>query len=363
MRFYTRSSAQFFDRGYLQGTNSSANVLAATSLLSQKHHMTTVRSGASLLLLVVLSCLAPAVQAQEPDTASTKLPTAVQSVPDDLRSELELEPLFEQFLPAAGYPILASTNVHPAALHEAAWIVTNLLAERSDIAEALVASKSRLIIMAHNEFTSDFANYRNIFQNNEHPLKFWDRRARGFGGSETDPTCSCGEENLLHFDGDPYAKESILIHEFAHTIHLRALVNMDPTFDARLEKQYKAAMKAGLWEGKYAGTNSREYWAEGVQSWFDNNRPPDHDHNHVDTRVELIEYDPGLAELCRSVFGTTAFTYTLPQERKDMPHLRDYDFDAAPSFAWPDGLAEWYDTYREKQLKQQKAGTNESAVR
>jgi len=27
-----------------------------------------------------------------------------------------------------------------------------------------------------------------------------------------------------------------------------------------------------------------EYWAEAVQSWFDTNREPDHDHNHVNTR-------------------------------------------------------------------------------
>ena len=43
--------------------------------------------------------------------------------------------------------------------------------------------------------------------------------------------------------------------------------------------------------------NDREYFAEGVQSWFDNNREPDHDHNHVNTRAELIEYDPALAAL------------------------------------------------------------------
>jgi len=51
------------------------------------------------------------------------------------------------------------------------------------------------------------------------------------GGSKTDPYCSCGEENLLGFAGDPYAAENILIHEFAHNIHLRGMVNVDATFD------------------------------------------------------------------------------------------------------------------------------------
>ena len=60
-------------------------------------------------------------------------------------------------------------------------------------------------------------------------------------------------------------------------------------------------MSEGLWKTKYAAVNSREYFAEGVQSWFNNNRPPDHDHNHVDTRKELIEYEyPGFESMMRS---------------------------------------------------------------
>ena len=74
-------------------------------------------------------------------------------------------------------------------------------------------------------------------------------------------------------------------------------------------------MKAGLWKGKYAATNHHEYFAEGVQSWFDNNRENDHDHNHVNTRAELIEYDPGLAAMCREVFGDTELKYTKPATR------------------------------------------------
>ena len=52
-------------------------------------------------------------------------------------------------------------------------------------------------------------------------------------------------------------------------------MNVDPTFDARLEATYRAAMEAGLWKGKYAGVNHHEYFAEGAQSWFDDNRQND----------------------------------------------------------------------------------------
>ena len=33
------------------------------------------------------------------------------------------------------------------------------------------------------------------------------------------------------------------------------------------------------------------------------NREDDHDHNHVNTRKELVEYDPAVAKLCEEVFG------------------------------------------------------------
>ena len=85
--------------------------------------------------------------------------------------------------------------------------------------------------------------------------------------------------------------------------------------------------------------NHHEYFAEGVQSWFDNNREDDHDHNHVNTRAELLEYDPGLAALCREVFGDTVLKYTKPATRLS-GHLAGYDPATAPEFVWPERLQE-----------------------
>ena len=98
-------------------------------------------------------------------------------------------------------------------------------------------------------------------------------------------------------------------------------------------------MHEGLWETKYASTNHHEYWAEGVQSWFDNNREDDHDHNHVNTRAELKEYDPRLAALCEEVFGETKLVYSKPVTRL-YGHLAGYDPNKAPKFVWPERLAE-----------------------
>jgi hypothetical protein len=269
-----------------------------------------------LLVLSTVACLCYSAVAESP----------VAGPP----AQLQLSPFYQKHISANGYPIVSSEKVSDYALKEAAYLVNMMLAKRADVREAMIAGGSRLVVMAHDEFTTDVPEYAKMT-----PKDFWDARARGLGGSRTDPVCSCGEENLLGFEGDPYATECILIHEFAHNIHLRGLVVVDPTFDDRLKVSYERAMKAGLWKTKYASVNHAEYFAEGVQSWFNNNRPPDHDHNHVDTRLELREYDPGLAALCEEVFGDTELAYTKPATRLT-GHLEGYDPSKAPKFVWPE---------------------------
>lgn len=255
-----------------------------------------------------------------------------------------IPPFYTQVTHLRGFPIVGSANVNPYALKEASYICDLMLAKRPDVLQAMVDSGARLCIIAHNEFTTDLPEFRHMGDEPMHGFEkfsgkeYWDARARGTGGSPTDPFCTCAEENILGYPGDPYEKENILIHEFAHSIHLRGLMNVDPTFDTRLDETYKAAMKEGLWKGKYASVNRHEYFAEGVQSWFDNNRENDTDHNHVNTRAELLEYDPGLAATCREVFGDTEVKYTKPATRLT-GHMEGYDPTKAPNFVWPERLS------------------------
>ena len=65
----------------------------------------------------------------------------------------------------------------------------------------------------------------------------------------------------------------------------------------------------------YALVNAAEYWAEGVQDWYDTNRTMDHDHNHIHTREQLKAYDPGLAKLCKDVLGDSEWRFTSPRLR------------------------------------------------
>lgn len=263
-------------------------------------------------------------------------------------TELKLDPFYKKYVSASGYPIVSSDAVSDFALLEAAYLVDLMLAKRPDVREAMIRSGSRLVVIGYREFTTDIPEHREF-----KPKDYWDRRARGTGGSATDPVCTCGEENLLAYPGDPYAAECILIHEFAHNIHLRGMAVVDPTFDQRVKAAYDAAMKQGLWKDKYASVNHHEYFAEGVQSWFDNNRPPDHDHNHVRTRALLKEYDPGLAKLCEEVFGETKLAYTKPATRL-RDHLASFDPEKSPRFEWPERLQKMGQQIRENSLAERR---------
>ncbi len=301
------------------------------------------------LFFVILAVLAASAATLPADELTVSAPPPDAKVPS----------FYSKYLSANGYPIVASPTVNDYALKEAGYLVNQMLAHRPDVRQAMIASGSRLCIIGYNEFTTDLPEFAKLgaprgFGNL--PAKdYWDARARGTGGSTTDPYCSCGEENLLGYPGDPYAAECILIHEFAHNIHLRGMATVDPKFDERVKATYDKAMSAGLWKGKYAAVNHHEYFAEGVQSWFDDNRENDHDHNHVNTREELLEYDPGLAALCREVFGETKLTYSKPATRLTR-HLAGYDPQLAPEFVWPERLKTAHDVIRRQAVERSENG-------
>ncbi|MDF1740778.1 MAG: hypothetical protein P1U86_16580 [Verrucomicrobiales bacterium] len=285
----------------------------------------------------------------------------VVAPPGDEVARLALDAQYEKYLSAGGFPIVASAGVEDEALLEAAFLIGKMIGHRPDILKALRENKVRLSIMATDELTTDIPEHATL-----KPKVYWDRRARGLGASKERPAVSVGEENLLALEGDPYSTESIMVHEFAHAIHLMGVNSIDDSFQTRLEQTFNRASLKGLWKSKYAGTNPSEYWAEGVQSWFDTNRENDHDHNHVNTREELLEHDPGLAALVESIFGDSPWRYRNPKLRKEPGHLASLDRAAAPVFAWPPDLEAAYDALQSgedrKQLEMKPGKAPEGSV-
>jgi hypothetical protein len=294
------------------------------------------------------------VELMEHTNAATLDPRALEG--DSFRvgmppRSLGLSPFYEKYVSAGGFPIVGSVRVSDHAMMEAAYLVNRMLAYRPEIRDAMIRNHVRCAVMAYNERTTDIPEHRDLT-----PKTYWDVRARGLGATRTRPAVSCAEENLLGLRGDPYSTENILIHEFGHAMHEMGLSSVDPTFDRRLRQAFRDATKKGLWKGTYAATNPHEYWAEGVQSWFDTNRENDSQHNHVNTREELKEYDPGLAALVKEVFGDESWRYTRPEQRTDKGHLAGFDRQHAPRFAWEPELLE-----TNRRLRRDGRRTDESA--
>jgi len=255
----------------------------------------------------------------------------VGPVPEAIRREFQLAPFYQKQVDAGGLPVVGSTNVSDFAMREAAWIVRQMLPDRADLLRAMSSNHVRLAVMAWNEFTTDIPEHADLTSK-----VYWDRRARGLGATRRRPAVSCAEENLLGYPGDPCATENICIHEFAHAIHAMGLSAVDRTFNGRLRNTCHNATNRGLWKGTYAAVNHDEYWAEGVQSWFDDNRENDSLHNHVNTRAELKEYDPDLAALCAEVFGDRPWRHLRPARRPagERTHLAGFEAARAPRFRW-----------------------------
>lgn len=207
-----------------------------------------------------------------------------------------------------GISVVGSNKVAPEALRAAVDVFVGLLGQAPDVHAQLGRDGFYLILLGEEEGQTDPPEYRDLKND---PNTDWDARARGLGG---DDYASAGEENALCRPSDRYNGESILVHEFSHSVLTAGLERARPGFRSRVEAAYADAMATGKWQNTYAATNVDEYWAEGVQSWVDANAeasPPNGIHNHVNTREELIAYDSQLADLIAEGLGN-AWRYACP---------------------------------------------------
>lgn len=109
------------------------------------------------------------------------------------------------------------------------------------------------------------------------------------------------------------------------------LVNGEPTTSAvKVTGKDKVLIVFGGEKDCYASKNKAEYFAEGVQAWYDTNRTMDHDHNHIHTRAQLKEYDPMLAAFLKDILGDNEWRFVSPRQRAGQDHLKGYDPAKAP---------------------------------
>ena len=213
---------------------------------------------------------------------------------------------YKKYIDCNGIPIISSWRVPDSCLVQAyrtVYAMTSMLDK--PVLDAMIAKDVRLAVMARYEGTTDIPEHANL--RNDTTLN-WNLRARGLGGDLELPLTSCAEENVLAYQIDKYHAEDILIHEFSHAIHLVGILQVHPEINDRLHALLEAALAEGRFVGTYASVDIYEYWAEGVQDWFNVNAEvprPDGKHNPVNTREELRSYDPALYALIAEYFPET----------------------------------------------------------
>jgi hypothetical protein len=213
---------------------------------------------------------------------------------------LGLDPFYTRYVDASGIPVVSSASVPDSALERACDIAIHVLEKRADVHARLVENDLRVVVIARSEVMTDIPEYRDIYS--AAPELDWDNVARSVGPFLDVPLASAAEENLLCLSDDLFAGEVMLIHSLAHALRRLGILDLEPESDARVRAAYDAALDAGLWADTYAATNFEQYWAEGVQGFYDGNREvaspdPDRLHNEINTRAELKAYDRELAAI------------------------------------------------------------------
>ncbi len=286
-----------------------------------------------LAILIVVVCAVATTTAQTPAERKGSMAVKPHTGPAIVTSfesamiaapptALGVDPFYKKYADAFGIPIVSSERVPDAALLMARDIVNYMLLKRSDIRQAMVDRKSRVLIMAESEgemdlperstWTKPAKDDRRLTDgerlNYDKPggigsksaVEYWNNRARGMGGNIT----SAAEENIMGYPGTKYYGEHILVHEFSHNI-MGALQRADPALFAEIQPAYDAAKSAGKYKGQYAINTVPEYWAEGTQWWFWSNIEY-YDSSRGDTRVQTPEdlksYDPTLYAILDKVY-------------------------------------------------------------
>jgi hypothetical protein len=217
--------------------------------------------------------------------------------------ERPLAPFYKKYCISSGIPVVSSEAVPDSALQVAADIASHMLSVMPAVRDRLVSVGSRIAVIGQHQVTSNIPEYKMLAL--AYPDLDW--RTRGIATRlATIPVTSGAEENLLCYETDRYLGENIFVHEFSHTIKVLGIQPMDPSFGTKVQQAYDRAKRKGLWANTYSMANADEYWAEGIQSYFDANKsvdPPNGIHNGINTRMKLKTYDPELFPLIDSAFG------------------------------------------------------------
>ncbi len=255
----------------------------------------------------------PSVAAASPaELARASNPCQVQPLED----RFHLDGYYRKECVVAGLPVVAAADVDDRALLSAARIIVGMLQARPDLVGEMADRAFRLGIIGVDARAVDLPEYRDL--PSSYPDTDWDA-ARAYGATPRRPLAAAPEENLVCAIEDTYPGQSVLTHELGHSVLDMAVITNDAGFGNRVAKAYKSATSMDVYRNTYAMTNADEYWAEGVQDFFDASRPGygpggggDGYDSPIYSRATLELYDPVLYELIAEVFTEVDFSPVCP---------------------------------------------------
>ncbi|HKB05460.1 MAG TPA: hypothetical protein VKD90_24760, partial [Gemmataceae bacterium] len=228
-------------------------------------------------------------------------------------------PYYTKFTYAREFVVLGNLASDEALLR-ANDTIRKLFAYRHDILKAMIADGARLVVLGRSEKLSDLPEFK-------------DAKKEDFDGvryTEYTPERKLivvPEENVLGLPDDPLAGRSMVVSLFAKGLYrvcgLRPVdpkfefqrskqqyelrvKRLDLEFDSRLKKLHEDAAAKGLWKGTPAGRDRADYWAAGVEAYFDAagpGLPPAGADRPITSREALKAYDPDLYALVNETFA------------------------------------------------------------
>jgi len=167
------------------------------------------------------------------------------------------------------------------------------------------------------ELTLDIPEHAWLVNTDSGDPNGWNERARGLGAEVgIFLVGSSAEENALCYPDDRYKGYDLTIHEFAHSLANLGLKYAFSSFEPKLKQLYQNAKSnlRNLYDnGNFYGmTNHKEYFAEGVGSYFDANFSPERTRAPT-TRALLQQKDPDLYNFIDYYLGKNQWRFSCQE--------------------------------------------------
>ena len=191
---------------------------------------------------------------------------------------------YSKYIDAGGIAIIGDRHVLDRFFYAAREIVLVMTSKHPEIREYLLPStKHRQVLV--------YGNLWGLVSIPEMSTYFLSKESAGKHGFCSE-FCASTVWTFQYEKG--YLIMHVFVHEFGHAMH-KAIQQIDPTFNDRLEAAYEDALETGSRWGPndHILSNMGEYWAGGVVEWF-------YDLTQVEIpewRANFLETDPLLYAL------------------------------------------------------------------